>query len=59
MAYTQKILRRIKGKVAQWFSALAAMAILSARTWVQVPHRPMEFFACNKVSPLNNRTPNP
>ena len=46
----------IQGYVAQWFSALAAMAMLSARTWVQVPPTTSGFFSCKNVSPLNDRT---
>ena len=42
------------GLVAQWSSALAAMAMLSARTWVQIPPTASGVFACNKV---NNGTP--
>ena len=37
-------------------SAFVAMAVLSARTWVRVPPMTEEFFACNNVSPLTNRT---
>ena len=34
------------------------MAILSARTCVQVPPMTSEVFICNKVAPLNNWTHN-
>ena len=43
--------------VAQWFRVLAVMAMLSARTWVQVPPLTSRVFYCNKVSPFNNQTP--
>ena len=33
-----------QGQVAQWFSVLAAMAMLSARTWVRVPPTTSRFF---------------
>ena len=36
----------------QWSNALAAMAMLSAKTWVLVPPMTSGFFACNNVSPL-------
>ena len=40
--------------MAQWFSALAAMAMLSARTWARVPPTTSRVFAWNKVSPLQS-----
>ena len=47
-----------KVQVVQWFSALAAMAMLSVRTRVQVPPTTSRvIFSCNKVSSLTNRTP--
>ena len=44
------------GLVAQWSSALAAMAMLSARTRVWVPPTTSGFFVCNYVSPFDNQT---
>ena len=43
-----------RATVAQWFRALAAMAMSSVRAWVQVPPMTCGVFANTKVSPLNN-----
>ena len=43
--------------MAKWFTVLAAMAMLSARTWIQVPPTTSGVFCCNKISPLNNPIP--
>ena len=50
---TLKTVRQCQGQVVKRCTALAAMAILSARTCVRVPPTTSGvFFACNKVSPL-------
>ena len=38
--------------MVQWSSALAAMTMLCARTWVRISLSKVKFFFCNEVSPL-------